>query len=80
MFLGRHHVACASTLHVLDTNVFNDALKGKISSAAFADRRLLVTDVQAAELRATKETTKQAASRQVRGNRANPGAWVQAGN
>ena len=47
--------------YMLDTNVFNDALKGKISSAAFAGRRLLVTGVQAAELRATKETTKQAA-------------------
>jgi predicted nucleic acid-binding protein len=46
--------------YMLDTNVFNDALAGKISSAVFAGRRLLVTGVQAAELRATKNTTRQA--------------------
>ncbi len=47
--------------YMLDTTVFNDALDGKISSAVFAGRRVLVTGVQAAELRATKNTTRQAA-------------------
>ncbi len=47
--------------YMLDTNVFNDALKGEIAASAFVGRRLLVTGIQAAELRATKDTTKQAA-------------------
>jgi predicted nucleic acid-binding protein len=47
--------------YMLDTTVFNDALDGKISSAVFAGRRVIVTGVQAAELRATKNTTRQAA-------------------
>jgi hypothetical protein len=47
--------------YMLDTTVFNDALDGKISSAVFAGRRVIVTCVQAAELRATKNTTRQAA-------------------
>ena len=47
--------------YMLDTNVFNDALDGKISMAAFASRRLLVTGIQAAELRATKNSTRQRA-------------------
>jgi hypothetical protein len=40
--------------HMLDTTVFNDALDGKISAAAFANRRLFVIGVQADELRSTR--------------------------
>jgi len=47
--------------YMLDTNVFNDVLDQKMSAAAFLGRRLLVTGIQAAELRATKDTARQAA-------------------
>jgi hypothetical protein len=40
--------------YMLDTNVFNDLLDEKISPLGFAGRRLLVTAIQAAELRATR--------------------------
>ena len=46
--------------YMLDTNVFNDALDGKISAAAFAGRRLFVIGVQADELRATKNPPERA--------------------
>lgn len=39
---------------MVDTNVFNHALDGKIPTNAFAGRRLLVTGIQAAELGATQ--------------------------
>ena len=47
--------------YMLDTNVFNDALDKKISAAAFAGCHLLVTGIQAAELRATKKDAKRQA-------------------
>jgi predicted nucleic acid-binding protein len=40
--------------YMLDTNVFNDVLDEKLSLASFAGVRLLVTGVQADELRNTK--------------------------
>ena len=40
---------------MVDTNVFNHALDGKIPTNAFAGRRLLVTGIQAAELGATQK-------------------------
>lgn len=39
--------------YLLDTNVFNDVLDGKLSPKAFTEHRLLVIGVQATELRAT---------------------------
>ncbi len=38
---------------MLDTNLFNSVLDGKISVASFAGRRLLATRIQLSELRAT---------------------------
>jgi CHASE2 domain-containing sensor protein len=46
---------------MLDTNVFNDVLDGKISSESFAGRRVLVIGVQADELRAAASTERRAA-------------------
>lgn len=47
-------MTAANQAYMLDTNLFNDALDGRISHEAFAGRRLLVIGVQADELRATK--------------------------
>ncbi len=47
--------------YMLDTNVFNHVLDGKISSSLLGGRRLLVTGVQASELRATRDAHKRAA-------------------
>jgi hypothetical protein len=45
---------------MLDTTLFNDVLDGKLSVASSANRRLLVTGIQASELRATKNLTRRA--------------------
>lgn len=45
---------------MLDTNVFNHVLDGKISSSSLEGHRLLVTGVQASELRATRNADKRA--------------------
>ena len=42
--------------YMLDTYVFNHVLDGKISFASLVGRRLVVIRVQAAELRATRNT------------------------
>jgi predicted nucleic acid-binding protein len=47
--------------YMLDTNVFNAVLDGKIPLASLESRRLLVIGVQAAELRATKTSERRAA-------------------
>ena len=41
--------------YMLDTTEFNHLLDGKVSITSFAGRRLLVTRIQEAELRATKD-------------------------
>jgi predicted nucleic acid-binding protein len=46
--------------YMLDTNVFNDALDGKISPTALTGHRLLVIGVQAAELNATRNSERRA--------------------
>ncbi len=46
--------------YMLDTNLFNDVLDGRISSASFAGARLLAIGVQVAELRATKNAERRA--------------------
>jgi hypothetical protein len=46
---------------MLDTNVFNHVLDGRISLSSLEGRRLLVTGVQVSELRATRSTDKRAA-------------------
>jgi len=51
--------------YMLDTNVFNDVLDGKISPMALTGRRLLVIGVQAAELNATRNSERRAALRAV---------------
>jgi hypothetical protein len=45
---------------MLDTNFFNAVVDGRISSASFEGRRLLVTGVQAGELRATRSDQRRA--------------------
>jgi len=47
--------------YMLDTNVFNGVLDGKALPASFANERLLVTGIQAAELRATGKPERRAA-------------------
>lgn len=47
--------------YMLDTNVFNDVLDGKIPLASFADCRLFAIGVQADELRANKTSERRAA-------------------
>ncbi len=47
--------------YMLDTNIFNAVLDGKVLPASFVGRRLLVTDVQADELRATGKPERRAA-------------------
>jgi predicted nucleic acid-binding protein len=47
--------------YMLDTNVFNGLLDGKALPASFASQRLLVTGIQAAELRATGKPERRAA-------------------
>ncbi len=47
--------------YMLDTNIFNHVLDGKISLASLTDRRLLVIGVQSAELRATPDAARRAA-------------------
>ena len=42
--------------YMLDTNVFNDVLDGRISLTALMGKRLLIIGVQAAELRATQNS------------------------
>ena len=42
--------------YMLDTNVFNDVLDGRISLTALMGNRLLIIGVQAAELRATQNS------------------------
>jgi len=42
-----------SSAYMLDTNLFNSVLDGKISVASFAGRRLLATGIQSSELQAT---------------------------
>ncbi len=46
--------------YMLDTNVFNAVLDRKISAAVFDGRRLLVTGIQANELRATQAAERRA--------------------
>jgi predicted nucleic acid-binding protein len=46
--------------YMLDTTLFNSVLDGKISVASFAGLRLLVTGIQASELRATKSPHRRA--------------------
>jgi len=46
--------------YMLDTNVFNDVLDGKISPTALTGHRLLVIGVQAAELNATRNSERRA--------------------
>ncbi len=46
--------------YMLDTNVFNAVLDGKTSLALFATHRLLVTGIQASELRATQTAERRA--------------------
>lgn len=46
--------------YMLDTNVFNDVLDGKISPMAITKHRLLVIGVQAAELCATRNSERRA--------------------
>jgi predicted nucleic acid-binding protein len=45
---------------MLDTNVFNAVLNGELLKTSCMGRRLLVTGIQADELRATKEITRRA--------------------
>jgi hypothetical protein len=52
-------MAAVHQTYMLDTNVFNDVLDRKISSASFAGYRLLVIGVQADELRTTPNAQKQ---------------------
>ena len=52
-------MAAVHQTYMLDTNVFNDVLDRKISSASFAGCRLLVIGVQADELRTTPNAQKQ---------------------
>jgi predicted nucleic acid-binding protein len=47
--------------YMLDTNVFNAVLDGKVLLASLVGRRLLVTGVQADELRATGKPERRAA-------------------
>src|SRR6266436_1307313 len=47
--------------YMLDTTLFNDVLDGKVSVTPSASRRLLVTGIQASELRATKNEIRRAA-------------------
>lgn len=47
--------------YMLDTNVFNAVLDGRVLPASFVGRRLLVTGVQAAELHATEKPERRAA-------------------
>ena len=44
--------------YMLDTTEFNYLLDGKITASSFAGRRLLVTGIQVAELRATKNASR----------------------
>jgi len=44
--------------YMLDTTEFNYLLDGKIPASSFAGARLLVTGIQVAELRATKDTSR----------------------
>ncbi|HXC13532.1 MAG TPA: hypothetical protein VNV39_11890 [Stellaceae bacterium] len=46
--------------YMLDTNVFNDVLDGKVSTMSLTEHRLLVIGVQAAELRATRNSARRA--------------------
>jgi predicted nucleic acid-binding protein len=46
--------------YMLDTNVFNGVLDGKALPASFANQRLLVTGIQADELRATEKPERRA--------------------
>jgi predicted nucleic acid-binding protein len=45
---------------MLDTNIFNAVLDGRVSIASIAHHRLLTTGVQAGELRATKDPSRRA--------------------
>ena len=47
--------------YMLDTNLFNRVVDGKISAAAFAGRRVFVIGIQAAELQATRTPERRAA-------------------
>ena len=47
--------------YMLDTNIFNSILDGKAPSTALMDHRLLVTGIQADELRATSSPERRAA-------------------
>ena len=47
--------------YMLDTNVFNDLLGGKVPLTSLRGRRLLVIGVQGHELRATRDTSRRAA-------------------
>jgi predicted nucleic acid-binding protein len=53
-FYGFKIVTTAHDRYMLDTNVFNAVADGKVAAASFANHRLLVTGIQADELRATK--------------------------
>lgn len=46
--------------YILDTNVFNHLLEGKIALSSFAGRRLLVTGIQVDELSNTPDVIKRA--------------------
>jgi predicted nucleic acid-binding protein len=54
-------MATAYQNYMLDTNVFNAVLDGRALPASFVGRCLLVTGVQAAELRATEKPERRAA-------------------
>jgi hypothetical protein len=53
-------MASSNRSYMLDTNVFNDLLDGKISFASLVGRRLLVTRIQAAELDKTSNPERRA--------------------
>jgi predicted nucleic acid-binding protein len=55
----------ADAPYMLDTNVFNDVLDGKISPMALTGHRLLVIGVQLAELNATRNSARRADLRAV---------------
>jgi hypothetical protein len=46
--------------YMLDTTLFNDVLDGKVLVTPSASQRLLVTGIQASELRATKNGIRRA--------------------
>ena len=59
--LGYKIMTLVHRSYMLDTNVFNGVLDGKALPASLANERLLVTGIQAAELRATGKLERQAA-------------------